>query len=603
MYLFKRILAADIGSTTTKTVVFERQSGTWTMVGKTVSPTTVEAPHLDVMIGLRNALSKLEAQANIQLLDRARLITPARDGSGVDVFVATSSAGGGLQMVVTGLMKEITAESANRAALGAGAIVSDVIALDDSRSVIERLDAVKRIRPDMVLVTGGTDGGNISEVAAVAEMVAMANPEPRFGQHFKTPVIFAGNVEARSFVEQVFEGDMELSFSENIRPVLEKEVLDPARHQIHNLFLEHVMMHAPGYSTLVSWAQGNVKPTPVAVGDALAYVAAKANGDVLAVDVGGATTDVFSVIESQFYRTVSANLGMSYSMGNVLAEATPELVLRWLPFDSDENTVRNWNFNKMIRPTGLPQTFHELMLEQAVCKEALRLSLDHHKGLIRGLKGVRQQRSAGDVFRQTASGETLVDMMKIKVLVGTGGALSYAPRRNQAAMILLDGLQPEGITDLFVDSRFLLPHMGVLMDIDRNAAAEIVETETLVPLGTCIAPVGPKTTLGTPIARVALGSNIYDIVSGALQVITLENGEGAVFEITPRREFDVGSGPGRPVSGKAAVGITRLILDGRGRPLVFPGDTGSARQIVAGWYEALDAYPRNALGQLREERS
>ncbi len=137
------------------------------------------------MIGLREALSRLEQRTGIELMAGSRLLTSVSGNAGVDIFVATSSAGGGLQMVVTGLMKEITAESANRAALGAGAIVSDVIALDDSRSVIERLEAVKRIRPDMVLITGGTDGGNISEVAAVAEMVAMANPEPRFGHDFK----------------------------------------------------------------------------------------------------------------------------------------------------------------------------------------------------------------------------------------------------------------------------------------------------------------------------------------------------------------------------------------------------------------------------------
>jgi uncharacterized protein (TIGR01319 family) len=593
--VYQRLLCADIGSTTTKAVMFDRHSGTWSMSGKTVSPTTVESPHLDVMIGLRQALSKLEAQTGIRLMDGPRLITPAQDGSGVDIFVATSSAGGGLQMVVTGLMKEITAESAHRAALGAGAIVSDVIALDDPRSAIEKIDAIKRLRPDIVLVTGGTDGGNISEVAAIAEMVAMANPQPRFGQDFKTPVIFAGNVEARSFVEQLFRDEMELSFADNIRPVLEKEVFEPARHRIHDVFLEHVMMHAPGYNTLISWAEGHVKPTPVAVGDALRFLADKAGGDLLTVDVGGATTDVFSVIDSRFYRTVSANLGMSYSMGNVLAEATPEMVLRWLPFETDENTVRNWNFNKMIRPTGLPHTFHELMLEQAVCKEALRLSLEHHKRLIRGLKGVQQRRGAGDVFRQTASGETLVDMMKIKVLVGTGGALSYAPRRSQAAMILLDGLQPEGITHLYVDSRFLLPHMGVLMDIDRDITGELIDRETLIPLATCIAPVGPQVTPGRTVARISVGGGTHDLVAGLLQVVELEDDEEAVFEVVPERQFDVGSGAGRPVACKVPDGIARLILDGRGRPLEFPRDVGSIRQTVARWYDALHAYPRHAL--------
>ena len=143
-------------------------------------------------------------------------------------------------------------------------------------------------------------------------------------------------------------------------------------------------------------------------------------------------------------------------------------------------------------------------------------------------------------------------MMEIKVMIGTGGALSYAPRRSQAAMILLDGLQPEGITHLYVDSWFLLPHMGVLMDIDKDVARELIEKETLIPLGTCIAPVGPQASPGRTIARVTVGGDTYDVVSGALQVIDLEDGGQGGIEVVPHREFDVGGGPGRPVSEKAA---------------------------------------------------
>ncbi len=595
--MLKRILAADIGSTTTKTVLFEKQEESWRLVAKTLAPTTVEAPNLDVMIGLREALSRLEQRTGIELLSGSRLLTPVSGNAGVDVFVVTSSAGGGLQMVVTGLMKEITAESANRAALGAGAVVSDVIALDDSRSVIERLEAVKRIRPDMVLITGGTDGGNISEVAAVAEMVAMANPEPRFGHDFKIPVVFAGNVEARAYVEKIFEGNMDITYADNIRPVLEKEVLGPARDEIHNLFLEHVMMHAPGYPGIVSWAEGHVMPTPVAVGNALMHLGQMVGGNVLAVDIGGATTDLFSIIDGQFYRTVSANLGMSYSMGNVMAEAGPEFVMRWFPGKLDEDNVRNWNFNKMIRPTGLPQTFEELMLEQAICKEALRLSLSHHKSLVRGLKGVQQRRSAGDIFYQDSTGKTLVDMMKARALVGTGGALSYAPRPNQAAMILLDGLLPEGVTDLFVDSQFLLPHIGVLMDVSKDTAAEIMMNEALVPLGTCIAPAGPEIPPGTAISQVKAGNNRYEVIAGEIQAISMESEENMFFEATPRREFDLGLGPGKTVEGKIISGVTGLILDGRGRPLVLPGDERARRACLVRWYKALDVYPGEILDQ------
>ncbi len=592
--MIKRILAADVGSTTTKTVLFQHDGRQWVFTAKTTAPTTVEAPDLDVMIGLRKALSRLEDRSGVKLLDGARLVTPAREDEGVDVFVATSSAGGGLQMLVTGLMKNITAESAHRAALGAGAIVGDVIALDDSRTVIERLEAIRKFRPDMILVTGGTDGGNISEVAEIAEYVSMANPEPRFGKDFKLPVIFAGNVEARDLINEAFHDIIDLTFADNIRPVLEREVLDPARGEIHRLFLEHVMMHAPGYTTLKSWTEGKIKPTPIAVGDLLSCLAEDRSHNVLGVDVGGATTDVFSVIEGTFYRTVSANLGMSYSMANVMGEARPEAVLRWVPWDVSEDAIRNWNFNKMIRPTTLPQTIEELVLEQAVAREALRLSLDHHRSLVRGLKGIRPKREYFDIFDQKGTGETLVNLLDTGTIVGSGGALSYAPRKNQAAMILMDAFLPEGVTDLYVDNQFMLPHLGALLEFHRDAAWELMTSQALLPLGTCIAPVGGLPSKGTPLARVHVGDDVYQVIAGDIHVIQVK-GENTEITVVPRKDMDVGMGRGEPVEFLARCAHAGLFLDGRGRPLRLPRDSAGHRAALREWYRAMSLYPEEVL--------
>lgn len=587
--MIERILAADVGSTTTKTVLFERRPLGWALTGKTIAPTTVEAPDLDVMIGLRNALSKLETRTGVKLMEGARLISPARGDRGIDTFVATSSAGGGLQMLVTGLVKTMTAESAHRAALGAGAVVSDIVSLDDQRTLVERLETIKGIRPDMVLVTGGTDGGNISEVAAIAEYVAMAKPEPRFGKDFRIPVIYAGNVDARSYVADVFGEVMDLSFTDNLRPVLETEVLTPARNEIHRLFLEHVMMRAPGYPTLLSWAGGSVKPTPVAVGEALSAVASARGQDLLGADIGGATTDMFSVIGGRFYRTVSANLGMSYSAANVLAEAGVESVMRWLPWEADERELRNWNSNKMVRPTTLPETLEDLILEHAVAKEALRLSLDYHRSLVRSLKGVRQKRDVGDIFAQTSTGATLVDLMSTGVIVGSGGALSYAPRRSQAAMILLDAFQPEGITDLVVDREFLLPHVGALLDRDAAVARDVLFDQALVSLGTSICPVGPAAQPGTPIAKVRAGGDVHDVLAGEIRLLPLS--ETVEAEVSPKKEFDVGGGRGVAVKATLYGGSVGVILDGRGRPIAFPKVPAERIAAQRRWYKAMSVYP------------
>jgi len=588
-----RIITADVGSTTTKAVLFERGKEGWRVLGKAVAPTTVEAPDLDVMIGLRNALAKLERRTGRRLLDGSRLILPSHHEDGTDVFVATSSAGGGLQMLVTGLVKTMTAESAHRAALGAGAIVSDILSLDDNRVLMERIDIIRKVRPDMILVTGGTDGGNISDVAAMAEYIAMANPEARFGKDFKIPVIYAGNLDARGYVEEAIGDALDLSVTDNIRPSLETEVLGPAREEIHRLFLEHVMMRAPGYKTLASWAGGKIKPTPVAVGDVLTRLAKARGLDVLGVDVGGATTDVFSVISGQFFRTVSANLGMSYSLANVFAEAKVESVLRWIPWETDENSVRNWGFNKMIRPTTLPQTMRDLVFEQAVAREALRLSLDHHCSLIRGLKGIQQKREVGDVFNQLGTGATLVDLMKTGLIIGSGGVLSYAPRRAQAALMMMDALQPLGITELAVDSQFLLPHLGVLMDSEPETVNELMSAEALVELGTVIAPSGHSSQPGSSIARVEMEESSYAIEAGEIRVIPLPPKTTAPVTVVPKRGFDVGNGPGRPVTANVSGGIVGLILDGRGRPLSLPEDNRRRVMALKRWAKAMDAYPES----------
>src|SRR4029453_14569788 len=189
---------------------------------------------------------------------------------------------------------------------------------------------------------------------------------------------------------------------------LEMENLRPAHDAIHDLFLEHVMAHAPGYDKLMQWTDAPIMPTPGAVGNILQTIARQKRINVVGVDIGGATTDVFSVFDGVFNRTVSANLGMSYSISNVCAEATFPRIMRWVHLEMDERELRNRVKNKMIRPTTIPQTLEALVFEQAVAREALRLAYIQHKEFATTLKGVQQQRTVGDLFSQQTSGQTIV---------------------------------------------------------------------------------------------------------------------------------------------------------------------------------------------------
>lgn len=145
--------------------------------------------------------------------------------------------------------------------------------------------------------------------------------------------------------------------------------------------------------------------TPNAVGKLMKSYADQEGLNLLGVDIGGATTDVFSVFGRVYNRTVSANLGMSYSICNVLKEAGIENIVRWLPFEVDPFEVRNRLRNKMIRPTTIPQTYEDLLIEHAVAREALRLAFEHHKSLARGLVGCSSNATSGRYSTRRSRGK------------------------------------------------------------------------------------------------------------------------------------------------------------------------------------------------------
>jgi uncharacterized protein (TIGR01319 family) len=586
------VIATDCGSTTTKAILIEKRDEGYRQTFRGEAPTTVEAPFEDVTRGVLNAIQEVEELSGRKILDGERIITPANGEVGVDIYISTSSAGGGLQMMVAGVVRAMTGESAQRCALGAGAIVMDTLAANDGRLPHQKIERIRQLRPDMVLLSGGTDGGTISHVVELAEFIGAADPKPRFGSGFMLPVIFSGNKDARGEVEKILGEKTALTITENIRPVLERENLQPARHVIHDLFLEHVMAQAPGYRKLMDWTGAPIMPTPGAVGQIMQTIARQQEINVVGVDIGGATTDVFSVFGEVFNRTVSANLGMSYSISNVLAEAGLDQILRWVPFDIEEADLRDRIKNKMIRPTTIPQLLQELQVEQAIAREALRLAFVQHRELAVGLKGVQSERTLADVFEQSATGESLIQMMELDLLVGSGGVLSHAPGRQQSCAMLIDAFQPEGITRLAVDSIFMMPHLGVLSTVDEKAATEVFERDCLIYLGTCVAPVGQGKP-GEVCARYAVdlpsGRRTGELRVGELVLLPLAEGEEAELSLEPARRWDIGAGPEQAVQAQVRGGVVGLVLDARGRPIQMADNDERLAQVEA-WYRALNLY-------------
>ena len=331
-------------------------------------------------------------------------------------------------------------------------------------------------------------------------------------------------------------------------------------------------------------------------------VAKRESISVVGVDIGGATTDIFSVFQEQFNRTVSANLGMSYSICNVLSEATLPNVLRWVPFDIDEKELTNRIGNKMIRPTTVPQSLEELVIEQAIAREALRLSFIQHKSFAVNLKGIQKERTISDAFEQSESGQSLVNMMELDLIVGSGGVLSHAPRRQQSAKMMIDSFLPEGITSLAVDSIFMMPQLGVMANIEKKdlsdqariAALEVFEKDCLIRLGTCIAPVGDfegkKEILKAELEFSNGDNSEISLDHGQLVLIDADYEEISI-KLFPSKGVDVGAGVGEPIQTKVYGGQVGIIFDGRGRPLKLSHEPTKRLSDLKNWSNALKEYP------------
>ena len=619
----RSILATDCGSTTTKCILIEKVGDSYRQTIRGEAPTTVEAPFEDVTMGVINAAMEVQelAQQDLTLSDgtvrkatperrflqkgkdaegreRWEIVVPQNGDLGVDAYISTSSAGGGLQMMVAGVVASMTGESATRAALGAGAIVMDTIASNDGRLPHEKIDRIRRLRPDMILLAGGTDGGSKLPID-LAELIAAAKPRPRLGQGFNLPIIYAGNEDLHQQIREILEEASALDIVDNVRPILERENLNPARDKIHDLFMEHVMQQAPGYDHLMAicrvfdeergeCVQVPIMPTPGAVGRIIETIAEINKINVVGVDIGGATTDVFSVFGGVFNRTVSANLGMSYSVSNVLAEAGLDNIQRWVPFELDGHELRNRIGNKMIRPTTIPQTLEDLQIEQAIAREALRLSFVQHKEFAVELKGVQQERTISDAFDQDGGSRSLVKMMELDLLVGSGGVLSHAPRRVQTAWMLVDAFLPEGFTELAVDSIFMMPQLGVLSSFHKEAATQVFDKDCMIHLGSCVAPLGKLKKPGMPCVHVSGtlpdGTHLdEDILQDELRLYPMEDGTRCELHFKPARGFDLGAGPGREIKHEVRGGVVGLIIDTRGRPFNLTADSAGRIERLQRW--------------------
>jgi hypothetical protein len=247
----------------------------------------------------------------------------------------------------------------------------------------------------------------------------------------------------------------------------------------------------------------------------------------------------------------------------------------------------------MIRPTTIPQTLEDLKIEQALAREALRLSFVQHKEFAVSLKGIQQERTISDTFEQKMSGQTIVNMKKLDLIVGSGGVLSHAPRRSQAMRMIIDSFLPEGITQIAVDSIFMMPQLGILSTFHEQAALEVFHKDCLIKLGTCISSLDKyKKDKKLFNYKIIINKKIIEgeIKSGELKLIKAPLDRHQIT-ITPEKNIDIGYGRGEIFKGEIFGGEVGIILDGRGRSISFSKDYKERINQISNWSINSNEYP------------
>ena len=588
------LLVADIGSVMTHVWLVDAVDGETRLIGQSEAPGGL-APAEDPTSAIFEAARQIEGQTGRRLIDNGVLVMPKNaEGQGVDGMVVCSSTAGLMGLVIAAIAGDISARSARRAARATYTHVLQTITLDDAvrqeqigvigdsgLTWIERqVQSLLGVRPDAVLIVGGIEGGAQEALVRLAHIIGLASLNIQVdtqGQQMRNvarrPVIFAGNSQARDRVAAALADRADLIVTDNIRPTLDVECLEPVRREIVRLY-DRLMM--PRLARISALTRVPARASCDAAGVMTRFIAGQTRSSVLALDVGGMSTTAHLCSQGHYSPVVLGGVGIGYGIGAVLARRGVEAIRRWLPFPISERDLVHWLLNKMLRPHIPPLTREDLLIEHAVAREALSCVLE-------ALQDERPDAAYARVFI-------------------SGGVFRHAPHPGLTALTVLDALQPTSkenvlALDLHLDALGLINACGALAFTEADAALTLFERDLMhnTPLATVV------TTLGESRAGELAVEAELRVEGGATHTVRVAHGEIARLNLPPGRHGTlklrpaggvwIGSNaPGAEVSSELAAihgSALGVVIDARGRPLRLPEDAQARQQALWSWLMAL----------------
>jgi hypothetical protein len=447
-----------------------------------------------------------------------------------------------------------------------------------------QIERMRELQPHAALIVGMADGpSGPAPLQEACQLLVGATKElnEQYGASISAgvaahdiasrqiAVLHAGAPEYVEAVRRMLQGFAEMT---RVDSLVSQDQIGPVSIAAGGLYERDVMQHLPGYTSLQAWSSSAPVPTATSLSSLVRFLAQHYAMNVTAVDIGGSTTTLMLAGEGgEFIPMVNSGVGVGSSVGAVLKEVGIQRLARWLPFDIAENELRQYVLNHMLHPHVVPTSQRDLQISQAFAREALILTVE-------------------------AAKQNNFSWIDADLILATGGIFAHAPKYGQVVLMLLDALQPRGVTSLVLDRTMLISQLGAIATVAPVAAVQVNENDAVTHrLGTCVIPFG---TISKSEIAVRVGVEytngrqlMVDVMGGSIEVIPLRTNEQALLSLFPAPGVDVGLGPGERARAAEEIdgGLVGLIIDARGRPLELPADEKERQARLLQWMQAIGA--------------
>ncbi len=567
------ILAVDFGSVHTRVLLVDTVDGIYRLIARAIVRSTGGFPAGDIMLGLRQGVQRIEQITGRTLLDATGdVITPEGiNRQGVDYFLATASGGRSLRAVLVGLMPGVSLESGRHAIEGSYIDIVDTISLRDDRNDQDKLNAILLTDPDLIFITGGTDGGAVEplqDILDVVQLAVISAPDDNC-----PTVIYAGNNRAISQVQQTFDGLTQLLIADNVRPSLEEEYLRSAQLRIAQAFDAYKEAQGRGFEQVAAQSSIGMLPTAQSYRTVTRFLGvADEDIDTLAVIDVGSASSVLSTYQKRTRDTdksqIRTDIGMGQAAVSLVERTDIEQFRRWIPFGIARADLMNYALNKQLHPGSIPTNRREMYIEHALLRIGIETLL----------------------YDQRPGWRT--NPPPLDRIIGVGSSLAGTGSAGGSAMLLMDALQPRGITDLYTDPHGLIAAMGAISYVVPEAVVQLVQGGNLDFIGTVFSLEGaPHYGEKAGKYRIEYGRDDYiegDITGGAIYLLELPVGRTATVRISGLRRGVQVNGRGR-IRQKVRGGTAGVIIDARGRPIPLETTLENRARFITAWYEFVTA--------------